>query len=300
MKELSDDLKQVPEKFRKWINIMTKEAADKLPEYKPYDHTINLKEGETPPLGPVYALNEVEFETLREWLKEMLRTGKIRPSKSPPAAPILFMPKAHSRGLRLCVDYQGINKITIANCYPLPLMSELYDRVRGAKVFTKMDLKNGYYLIRITEGNEWKTAFQCQYSLYECLVMLFGLSNILGIFQDMMNHIFRDMLDQGVIAYINNVLIYAETEEKHDEYIKEVLRRLAENGFIISPEICIWGRNKVEFLGYIISEEGIEIAKDKVETVLMWELPKSLKQTQAFLRFANFYCQFIKDFSRIC
>jgi hypothetical protein len=97
--ELSEALKQVPEKFRKWINIMTKEAADRLLEHKPYDHAIDLKEGETPPWGPVYALNEVELQILREWLKEMLRTGKIKPSKSPAAAPILFVPKPHGRGL---------------------------------------------------------------------------------------------------------------------------------------------------------------------------------------------------------
>jgi hypothetical protein len=123
--ELSDALELVPKKFRKWINIITKEAADRIPEYKPYDYVINLKEGESPPWGPVYALNKVELETLREWVKEMLWMGKIRPSKSPAAAPILFIPKPYGRGLRLCVDYRGINKITIANCYPLPLMSEL-------------------------------------------------------------------------------------------------------------------------------------------------------------------------------
>jgi hypothetical protein len=106
---------------------MTKEAADRLPEHKPYNHAIDLKEGETPPWGPVYALNEVELQMLREWLKEMVRMGKIKPSKSPAAALILFVPKPHSRGLRLCVDYRGINKITIANSYPLPLMSELQD-----------------------------------------------------------------------------------------------------------------------------------------------------------------------------
>jgi hypothetical protein len=230
----------------------------------------------------------------------MLWIGKIRPSKSPATAPILFIPKPHGRGLPLCVDYRGINKITIANRYPLPLISELQDRVRGARFFTKMDLKNGYHLILIKEGDEWKTAFRCRYGLYEFLVMLFALTNTPATFQDMMNHIFRDMLDQGVIAYIDDVLIHAETEEKHNKLIKEVLKRLEENSLVISPEKCVWAKNKVEFLGYIISEEGIEMAKDKVETVLVWEPPKSLKEIQVFLGFANFYHQFIKDFLKIC
>jgi hypothetical protein len=130
--------------------------------------------------------------------------------------------------------------------------------------------------------------------------MPFGLTNAPATFQDMMNHIFRDMLDQGVIVYIDNILIYTEIEEEHDELVKEVLKRLEENGLVISPEKCVWVRNRVEFLGYIISEEGIEMAKDKVETILVWEPPKSLKEIQAFLGFANFYRQFIKDFSKIC
>jgi hypothetical protein len=119
--------------------------------------------------------------------------------------------------------------------------------------------------------------------------MPIGLSNTLATFQDMMNHICRDMLDQGVIAYINDILIYAEIEERHNELVKQVLKRLEENGLVIFPEKYVWGRNKVEFLGYIISEEGIEIAKDKVETILVWEPLKSLKKIQAFLGFANFY-----------
>jgi hypothetical protein len=159
-------LNSVPDKFKKWTHIMSKEAAKRLPEHTPYDHAIDLKTGETPPWGPCYALSEKELEVLREWLQEMLETGKIRWSKSPAAPPILFVPKAHGRGLRLCVDYRGITKITIANSYPLPIMSELQDRVRDSKIFTKIDLKNGYHLIRIKEGEEWKTAFRCRYGLY--------------------------------------------------------------------------------------------------------------------------------------
>jgi DNA-directed RNA polymerase subunit L len=119
--------------------------------------------------------------------------------------------------------------------------------------------------------------------------MPFGLTNAPATFQDMMNHIFRDMLDQGVIVYIDDILIYAETEEKHDEFVKEVLKRLEEHSLVISLEKCVWARNKVEFLGYTISEDRIEMAKDNIETVLMWEPLKSLKETQAFLGFANFY-----------
>jgi hypothetical protein len=165
------------EQFRPFLDIMGKEAADALPEHRSYDHEIRLKEGEIAPWGPIYPLSEVELETLREWLKEMLRTGKIRRSTSSASSPILFVPKPHGRGLRLCVDYRGLNRITIANRYPLPLMSELQDRIRDAQIFTKIDLKNGYHLVRIKDGDEWKTAFRTRYGLYEFLVMPFGLCN---------------------------------------------------------------------------------------------------------------------------
>jgi hypothetical protein len=135
------------------MHIMSKKAAKRLPEHTPYDYAIDLKTAETPPWGPCYPLSEKELEVLREWLKEMLETGKIRRSKSPAAAPILFVPKVHGRDLRLCVNYRGINKITIANRYLLPIMSELQDRVRDSKIFTKIDLKNGYNLICIKEGD---------------------------------------------------------------------------------------------------------------------------------------------------
>jgi len=145
--------------FRQYLGMMGKEAADQLPEHRPYDCKIELKEGTMAPWGPIYHLSEMELQTLREWLKEMEKTGKIKRSTSPAGSPILFVPKPHGRGLRLCVDYRELNAITIPNRYPLPLMQELQDRVQGAQWFTKMDLKNGFNLIRIREGDEWKTAF---------------------------------------------------------------------------------------------------------------------------------------------
>jgi hypothetical protein len=215
---------------------MTTGTAQRLPSHKPYNEAIDLYDGQRPPWEPVYPLSETELDVLRNWLKEMIATGKIRKSKSPAAAPILFVPKAHSRGLRLCVDYIGINKITIANRYPLPFMSELQDRVIGSRMLTKIDLKNGYHLIRIEEGDEWKMAFRCRYGLSEFLVMPCGLTNAPATFQDMINHIFRDLLDNGVIALIADILIYVKDEGEHGRLVEEVLKRLPQNHLVISAE----------------------------------------------------------------
>ena len=294
-----DPLEAVPLEFRQFIGIMSKKAADALPEHRPYDCKIDLKEGETAPWGPIYPLSEVELQTLREWLKEMERTGKIKRSTSPTGSPILFVPKPHGRGLRLCVDYRGLNKITIPNRYPLPLMQELQDRVQGAQWFTKMDLKNGFNLIRIRKGDEWKTAFRTRYGLYEFQVMPFGLTNAPSTFQNMMNHILSDVLDVGVLAYMDDIMVYAKTEEEHDRLVKDVLGRLQKHGLAVSPEKCVWKTHDVEFLGYRIGRNGVSMSQDKVEAVLSWTRPTSVKEIQSFLGFANFYRGFIRDYSRV-
>jgi len=189
----------------------------------------------------------------------MLKNGKIRHSTCPAGSPILFVPKPNRRGLRLCVDYRGLNRITIPNRYPLPLMQELQDRVQGARWFTKMDLKNGLNLIRIREGDEWKTAFRIRYGLYKFQVMLFGLTNTPSTFKDMMNHIFSDMLDLGLIAYVDDIQIYAKTQAEHDRMVRETLRRLQENGLAVAADKCVWRTTEVEFLGYILSREGVKM-----------------------------------------
>jgi len=290
---------RVPPEFRQFMGIMSKEAADTLPKHQQYDCKIDLKEGSTPPWGPIYPLSETELQALREWLREMEKNGKIQRSTSPAGSPILFVPKPNGRGLRLCVDYRGLNKITIPNRYPLPLMQELQDRVQGAQWFTKLDLKNGFNLIRIRQGDEWKTAFRTRYGLFEFKVMPFGLTNAPSTFQDMMNHVLSDVLDIGVLAYMDDILIYAKKEEEHDRLVREVLKRLQENGLAVSPEKCVWKEQEVEFLGYIIGRNGVRMSEGKVKTVLDWETPRSLTEVQSFLGFANFYRRFIQDYSRI-
>jgi len=292
-----DPWDQIRKEFRGYLDIMSQEVAEALPPHWPYDCKIDLKEGETVPCGPIYPLSENELQTLREWLKEMLRTGKIQRSTSPVGCTILFVPKPNGRGVRLCVDYRALNQITIPNRYTLPLMQELQDRVQGARWFTKLDLKNVFNLIRMREGDEWKTAFQTCYGLYEFQVMSFGLTNALSTFQDMINHVFSNMIDLGLLVYMDDFLIYAKTVEEHDRRVKEVLARLQENWLAVLLDKCLWKTQEVEFLEYVIGSEGIKMADGKVEAVLEWKSPASLTEVQAFLGFANFDRCFIQDYS---
>jgi hypothetical protein len=241
----------------------------------------------------------VELKALYEYLNDMLRIGKIRPSKSLARAPILFVPKAYGKGLRLCIHYRGLNKITLLNRYLLPLMNELRDRVQGTKLFTKIDLKAGYNLIRIRASNEWKTAFRTRYRLYEYLVIPLGIADAPALFQNMINEIFKNMIDLGVVAYIDDILIYSQTEEEHEKLIKEVLSRLQKWDLAVSIDKCEFHKSEIKFLSYMISDMGINMVQDKVQTVLEWECPKSQKEVQNFMGFANFYCSFIKDVSKV-
>jgi hypothetical protein len=218
---------------------MMKVAVAKLEAHKLYDDVIDINDSNRPLWGWCYILSEKESEVLHDWLTDMLEISKIRGTKSPAGLPILFIPKAHGRGLRLCVDYRGLNKITIANHYPLAIMSGLQDCVSGIWIFTKLDLKNGYHLILVKKGYEWKTTIRYQYGLYEFMVMRFGLTNAPATYQDMINHILKQLLNKGVVVDIDDILIYSNMQEKYDLLVHKVLKGLAENALVISPEKLI-------------------------------------------------------------
>ena len=196
--------------------VFEKQNVDRLPEHHAYDCPINLQEGVCAPFGPIYGLSEPELEALRTYLDENLEKGFIQPSKSPAGAPILFVKKKDG-SLRLCVDYRGLNKVTVRNRYPLPLIPELLDRLRSARVFSKIDLRGAYNLVRIKPGDEWKTAFRTRYGHFEYKVMPFGLTNAPTVFQHMMNDIFREYLDHFVIISLDEILVFSSSVEEHTQ-----------------------------------------------------------------------------------
>ena len=196
-------------------------------------------------------------------------------------------------------DYHYLNEHTIKNNYPLLLIAQLVDKLQGAKLFMKMDLRWGYNNVRIKENNEWKAAFTCFRGSFEP-VMYFGLCNSPTTFQAMMNKIFTDM-DNMVVVYIDNLMIFTKTENQaeHDKIVLEVLRQLEENDLFVKPEKCMFHATEVDFLSMIVRHDGIKMDQEKVKAILEWPEPKTVKGVRSFLGLANLYPRFIKDYAKV-
>ncbi|KAJ1572660.1 hypothetical protein NDA11_007579 [Ustilago hordei] len=288
----------IPKPYQHLQDVFDEVEADKLPHHTEHDLHLELIEGGKPPQGPLYLKGPKEMSKLRRYLDENLEKGFIRPSKSLAQSPVLFVPKKDG-GLRLCVDYRGLNEITVKNRAPLPLIEEQLFLLRKARIYTKLDLRAAYNLIRIAKGDEWKTAFGTQLGLYEYLVMPFGLANAPAHFQSFINDIFRDIIGIYVVVYLDDFLIFSDTEEAHVKHVTKVLTRLRSNRLFAKLSKCEFHTKTVEFLGYIIKPTGIEMDPEKVRTVKEWPMPESIHDIQRFLGFANFYRRFIAHFARI-
>jgi len=248
--EDGEDIKiKILPQYRDYAHIFCQEKINALPQHSKYDHCIDLIPEARLPDRPIYPLSKKELDGLWDYIRDMEDHGKIRRSSSPIGAPILFVLKPDGT-LRLCVDYRGLNKITIKSKYLLPLMSELRSRLGKATIFTKLDLKNGYYLIRMAEGEEWKAAFKSRYGLYEYTLMPFGLCYAPSILQSMINDVFSNMLDVGVIAYMDDILIYTETVEEHVALVRRVMERLRKARPCVSVKKSNFHQREVEFLGF--------------------------------------------------
>jgi len=232
-------LDSLPREYLQYKKLYLPETAESIHTGRTFDHPIDLKKGAEAPWGPIYPMSQYQLKALAAYLPDMHKQGKIGHSKSPAGAPILFVPKPDGR-LQLCVDYRQLNKLTILNKYPLPLMSELRDRVAGAQIFCKIELKDNYHHIHIQAGEEWKTAFRTRFGHYEYKVMPFGLVNAPATFQAMMNMILREFLDHGVIVYLDDILIYSENYEEHVELVKKVVARLEEHRLAISRKKSVF------------------------------------------------------------
>ena len=306
IKTPTDPRTKLPKHFHEFLDVFNRTDAEKLPPLrgKGIDHAIELEQQGNVrpevPWGPLYNMSRDELLVLRRTLTEYLDKGFIRVSNSSAAAPVLFVRKPGG-GLRFCVDYRGLNKITKKDRYPLPLIYETLRNIGRAKWYTKLDIIAAFHKIRIAEGDEWMTAFRTRYGLFEWLVTPFGLANAPSTFQKYINWALRDYLDIFCSAYIDDILIYSSgSRTEHREHVRKVLVRLREAGLQVDIDKCEFEVKSVKYLGFIIeAEQGVRMDPAKVAAIQEWKAPQSVKGVQSFIGFANFYRKFIKNFSEL-
>ena len=270
-----------------------------LPDPRPgLDHKISVKPGCTPLYGPLYNLSETELKTLWDYLETNLASGFIRRSTSPAGAPILFVKKKDG-SLRLCIDYRGLNAITIQDRYPLPLIPEILDRLARARVFTRLDMIAAYNLVHIEQGQEWMMAFRTRYGNFKYFVMPFRLCNAPATFQSYINCTLWPVIDQCAIVYLDDVLIYSDDPWNHHGDVIKVFTLLRGAKLYVNLMKCVFDTATVEFLGFIISTVGIHMDSSRVITITEWPESRTLKEVQAFLGVTNFYWRFIGKYSRV-
>jgi hypothetical protein len=274
---------------------------DELPGMPPdqdIEFAIELQPGTTPISKRPYRMPPAELAELKKQLQELLDKGFIRTSTSSWGCPTLFV-KKKDEILRLCIDYRPLNAVTIKNKYPLPRIDVLFDQLVGAKVFSKIDLRPGYHQIKIRASDIPKTAFSTRYGLYEYLVMSFGLTNAPAYFMYLMNSVFMPELDKFVVVFIDDILVYSKSEEEHAGHLHVVLQRLREHCLYAKLSKCDFWLKEIKFLGHTISQAGIAVGLDKVQEMMNWKPPTTVRQIQNFLGLAGYYRRFIPDFSRI-
>ncbi len=258
------------------FSVFCPKRASQLPPHRPWDCAIDLLPDEPVPKGKIYSLSIPEQKAMEEYISEALQQGYIRSSTSPAASSFFFVAKKDG-GLRPCIDYRSLNKITVKYRYPLPLVPSALEQLRGAKIFTKLDLRSAYNLIRIREGDERKTAFVTPTGHYEYLVMPYGLVNAPSVFQGYINEVFREYLHRFVLVYIDDILVYSWNEAEHRQHVSEVLQRLREHQLYLKAEKCTFHQPSIQFLGYHISAHGIKMDERKVEAIKTWPIPSTIK-----------------------
>jgi hypothetical protein len=274
-----------------FLDVFPDELPGMPPERK-VEFAIELIPGTAPISKRAYRVSGPRLVELKKQIDELLEKGYIKPSTLPWAAPVLFVEKKYGTK-RMCIDYRALNEVTIKNKYPLPRIEDLFDQLRGASVFSKIDLRSGYHQLRIWPSNIPKTTFITKYWLYEFTFMSFDLMNVPAYFIYLMNSVFMDYLDKFVVVFIDDILIYSQNEQAHEEHLRKVLQRLRDYQLYAKLSKCEFWVSEVLFLGHIINREGLAVDPKKVTAILDWKAPKDVRGIKSFIGMAGYYWRFI-------
>ena len=262
------------------------------------DHDIELTAENPLRTSPLYGMSLEQLKLCKTYIEEHLKKGFIVPSNAPFGSPVLFAKKPGG-GWRFCVDYRKLNEVTKKDKYPIPLIEETLSRLARAKVYTKLDIRQAFYRIRMKQEIEDLTTFRTRYGSYKYKVLPFGLTNGPSTWQRFINQLLLPHLDDFCTAYLDDILIYSEDPLEHEEHVRKVLKILRDNKLqvdIKKSEFCV---TETKYLGFIITTKGIRMDPDKVSVVQDWPVPTTLKSLQSFLGFCNFYRTFLPDFGRV-
>ncbi|KAK1602025.1 hypothetical protein QYE76_027130 [Lolium multiflorum] len=285
-------------KYLEFQDVFPDELPHGLPPLRGIEHRIDLIPGAPLPNRAAYRTNPEDTKEIQRQIQDLLAKGYVRESLSPCAVPVILVPKPDETQ-RMCMDCRPINAITVRYRHPIPRLDDMLDELSGATIFSKIDLHSGYHQIRMAIGDEWKTAFKTKLGLYEWLVMPFGLSNAPSTFMRLMNHILRPLIGKSVVVYFDDILIYSKNLEDHVQHVREVLCILRHEKLFANLPKCHFAQNKLVFLGFVVSANGIEVDSSKVEAIHNWPTPTNVGQVRSFHGLAGFYRRFVKDFSTI-
>ncbi|KAJ4770480.1 polyprotein [Rhynchospora pubera] len=270
----------------------------RLPPHRIVDHRISLLPDAKPINQRPYRYTHFQKLEIEKIITELLKNSLIQKSHSPYASPILLVKKKDG-SWRMCVDYRQMNSQTVKDRFPIPLIEDILDELKGARFFSKIDLKAGYHQIRMCEDDVHKTAFRTHDNHYEFLVMPFGLTNAPATFQSLMNKVFRPHLRKFILVFFDDILVYNKSFEVHQQHLKMTLELFRRNQLYAKLNKCEFGANSLEYLGHVISEEGVSTDPKKVEAMRQWPTPRSVKELRGFLELTGYYRRFVRGYGAI-
>ena len=276
---IADGFQDLVEEFK---DVFRDELPNELPPKCDLDFSINTKSDEPPPVRPVIRLSSTELKELKKQLQSLLDKGFIRPSSSPYGAPVFFVKKKNGE-LRMVCDYRELNKITIPDANPLPLINEALDQVSDSVIFSQIDLIGAYHQVRTQKEDCHKTAIRTRFGSFEWTVLCFGLTNAHASFTRLLSTLLQKINGDCLVLFLDDILVYSKSIEEHKQHLRKLFHILRSNRLYAKLSKCSIGVSEVEFLGHKINASGVHTQKRLVDAVIEWPIPRSIKDVQSFL-----------------